>query len=157
MDQSFAAGVEAPAGYRLVEEVPTPAEFVRLRSEAGMAERSLDAAEQGLPNTLYAVVIRAETDLEMGGTETAAGEAVGLARVVGDGGAVFHISDVAVAEPHQGRGLGTAMMDAVMAYVEAEAPETAYINLLADVDGFYERWGFEYSAPTSKGMVRSRD
>jgi GNAT superfamily N-acetyltransferase len=149
MDQSFVRG-EAPPGYRLLEEVPTPSEFVRLRSEAGMAERSLEAAEQGLPNTLYSVVAR---------TETAAGPgpAVGVARVIGDGGAVFQISDVAVVEAHQEQGLGTAMMDAVMAYIEAEAPETAYVNLLADVDGFYERWGFEYSAPASKGMVWAPD
>jgi N-acetylglutamate synthase-like GNAT family acetyltransferase len=149
MDQSFVRA-EAPPGYRLLEEVPTPSEFVRLRSEAGMAERSLEAAEQGLPNTLYSVVARTETADEPG-------PAVGVARVIGDGGAVFQISDVAVVEAHQEQGLGTAMMDAVMAYIEAEAPETAYVNLLADVDGFYERWGFEYSAPASKGMVWSPD
>ncbi|QLD86073.1 GNAT family N-acetyltransferase [Natronomonas halophila] len=153
MDQSFVDG-EAPAGYRLLEEVPTPSEFVRLRSEAGMAERSLEAAEQGLPNTLYSVVARTETADE---TDPTAGPAVGVARVIGDGGAVFQISDVAVVEAHQEQGLGTAMMDAVMSYIRAEAPETAYVNLLADVDGFYERWGFEYSAPASKGMVWSPD
>lgn len=146
MTRSFIDSVAVPEGYALVEAAPTAEEFVRLRIEAGMAERSLDAAETGLPNSLYAVTARAED-----------GEAVGLARVVGDGGAVFHISDVAVAEAHQGQGLGTTMMDAAMAYIEAEAPETAYVNLLADVDGFYERWDFEYSAPASKGMVWSQD
>lgn len=151
MNQSFTDEVAVPDGYRLVETVPTPETFVRLRAAAGMSERSLEAAERGLPNTLYAVTVRTRDGNEEGG------EAVGLARVVGDGGAVFHVSDVAVADAHQGEGLGTAMMDAVMAYLDAEAPETAYVNLLADVDGFYERWDFEYSAPTSKGMVWEPD
>lgn len=152
MNRSFIDDVAVPDGYRLVETVPTPETFVRLRAAAGMSERSLEAAERGLPNTLYAVTVRTGDEHDEKGSE-----AVGLARVVGDGGAVFHISDVAVADAHQGEGLGTAMMDAVVAYIDAEAPETAYVNLLADVDGFYERWGFEYSAPASKGMVWEPD
>lgn len=64
---------------------------------------------------------------------------------------------IVVPETHQGRNLGTVMMDAVMAYIDEEAPGTAYVTLLADVDGFYERWGFEYSVPVSEGMVWSRD
>lgn len=157
MNQSFTDDIVAPEGYRLVETVPTPETFVRLRAAAGMAERSLEAAERGLPDTLYAVTARTAATAAESSADTTDGEAVGFARVVGDGGAVFQVSDVAVAEAHQGQGLGTVMMDAVMAYIDEEAPETAYVNLLADVDGFYERWGFEYSAPASKGMVWSRD
>ena len=32
------------------------------------------------------------------------------------------------------------------------AEENAYINLLADVNGFYEKWGFKATAPNSVGM-----
>lgn len=135
-----------PDGYVLHDGVPRADDFVRLRDAAGMGPRSLEAAERGLPNTYYGVYVTDE-----------AGQPVGLARVISDGGTVYHISDVAVDEAHQGAGLGTAMMDAVMAFIEADAPETAYVNLLADVDGFYERWAFEYSAPESKGMVWEPD
>ena len=131
-----------PAGYVLREGVPSVDDFVRLRAAAGMGPRSHEAAERGLPNTYYGVYVTDDSD-----------RPVGLARVISDGGTVYHISDVAVDEAHQGNGLGTAMMDAVMAFIERDAPETAYVNLLADVDGFYERWEFEYSAPESKGMV----
>lgn len=144
MAQSYTEGLTAPAGYRLLEGTPSPEEFVHLRDAAGMGPRSIEAAERGLPNTLYAVHVRDDND-----------RAVAVARVIGDRGTVFQISDVAVAEAHQGNGLGTVMMDAVMEYIKDEAPETAYVNLLADVDGFYERWGFEYSTPDSRGMVWS--
>ena len=138
----------APEGYALRESTPSVAAFRRLRREAGMTDRSREAVERGLPNTTYGVYVVAKS----------AGNPVGMARIVGDGGSVFHLSDMAVAEPHQGRGIGTAMMDALVAWLRANAPDGAYVNLLADVDGFYERWGFERSAPTSRGMwTRTED
>ena len=131
-----------PTGYELRETTPSVAAFRRLRREAGMTDRSRPAVERGLPNTTYGVhVVEAES-----------GSAVGMARLVGDGGSVFHLSDTAVAPPHQGRGIGTAMVDSLVAWLRANAPDGAYVNLLADVDGFYERWGFERTAPASKAM-----
>lgn len=131
-----------PDGYELRETTPSVSDFLRLREAAGMSSRTRESVEKGLPNTTYGVhVVHEET-----------GEPVGMARIVGDGGSVFHVSDMAVAEPHQGKGIGTAMMDALMNYLREEAPVGGYVNLLADVDGFYERWGFERSAPASKGM-----
>ncbi len=131
-----------PAGYALREATPSVDAFLSLRAAADMAPRSREAVEKGLPNTTYGVHVLSE----------ATGEPVGMARIVGDGGSVFHLSDMAVAEAHQGRGIGTAMMDALVAWLRAEAPAGAYVNLMADVDGFYERWGFRETAPASKGM-----
>ncbi len=113
-----------------------------------MSDRSREAIERGLPNTTYGVHA----------VETGSGAAVGMARIVGDGGSVFHVSDMAVAEPHQGRGIGTAMMDALVAWLRGNAPDGTYVDLLADVDGFYERWGFEPTAPASRAMeVRTEE
>lgn len=140
----YAGGADLPDAYELRETTPSVDDFLRLRREAGMAERSREAAEAGLPNTLYGVHVVDVT-----------GEVpypVGMARVIGDGGCVYHISDMAVAEPHQGQGLGTVMMDALMAWVEPELEDGGYANLFADIDGFYERWGFVESEPDSTGM-----
>jgi ribosomal protein S18 acetylase RimI-like enzyme len=126
--------------YDLHETLPTPAEYVALREAAGMAPRSLDAAERGLPNTVFGVTVERD------------GEVVGMGRIVGDGGTVFQLVDIAVHPDHQGQGLGTRIVDALMAHLEAHAPPSAYINLMADLGGFYERWGFEPTAPASVGM-----
>ena len=134
--------VSLPAGYELRETTPSVAAFRRLRRDAGMTDRSREAVERGLPNTTYGVHV----------VETETGSAVGMARIVGDGGSIFHLSDTAVAAAHQGRGIGTAMMDALVAWLRANAPEGAFVDLLADVDGFYERWGFERTAPASRAM-----
>jgi hypothetical protein len=45
-------------------------------------------------------------------------------------------------------------MEAILDYLEREAPSRAYVNLFADVEGFYERFGFEETRPASKGMYR---
>ncbi|MEZ3164085.1 GNAT family N-acetyltransferase [Halorubrum sp. RMP-47] len=137
-----------PAGYELRETTPSVEAFRRLRREAGMTDRSRAAVERGLPNTTYGVHV----------VESKSESAVGMARLVGDGGSVFHLSDTAVAPPHQGRGIGTAMVGALIAWLRANAPDGAYVNLFADVDGFYERWGFERTAPASKAMgVRTEE
>ena len=80
------------------------------------------------------------------------GDLVGMGRVVGDDGCFYQLVDVAVHPDHQRRGLGTRVVAALMAYVEETAPPSAYVTLISDVDGFYERFGFEDAGPESKGM-----
>ncbi|UVE50313.1 GNAT family N-acetyltransferase [Haloferax larsenii] len=136
--------------YDIVAEFPDPETYVALRDAADMAPRSLDAAKRGLPNTTFGVSVVA------GGKETPSAvgdrDIVGMGRLVGDGGTVYQVVDVAVHPDHQGQGLGTRIMDALVDYLDREAPPSAFVNLLADVDGFYDRWGFEPTAPASKGM-----
>ncbi|MFH5799855.1 GNAT family N-acetyltransferase [Haladaptatus sp. CMAA 1911] len=131
-------------GYEIRDELPTPEEFVALRNAADMAPRSVEGVERGLPNSVFGVTAVVD--------ET--GETVGMARIIGDGGSVYQISDMAVHPDHQRRGLGSRMMERLMEYLEENAPERAYVNLMADVEGFYEQFGFEYTAPVSRGMYR---
>jgi ribosomal protein S18 acetylase RimI-like enzyme len=139
--------------YELRDELPTAEEFVALRDAADMAPRSLEAVEQGLPNSIFGVTVAYENDGD-GGNGEGNDEVVGMARIVGDGGSVYHVCDMAVRPDHQRRGLGSRMMERLMEYLEENAPEMAYVNLMADVEGFYEQFGFEYTAPASRGMYR---
>ena len=108
-----------------------------------MSPRSGRGASKGLGQELFSVILRSEKS----------GEIVGMGRVVGDGGTIFVIYDMMVIKSFQKKGGGTMIMDAIMDYILKEAPPNSYINLMADVDGFYERWGFEPSLPRSRGMV----
>tara|TARA_B100000482_G_scaffold187496_1_gene166262 strand:- start:983 stop:1327 length:345 start_codon:yes stop_codon:yes gene_type:complete len=107
-----------------------------------MRGRTIQGATKGLGSELFSVILRVSES----------GEAVGMGRVVGDGGTVFHICDMAVDEKWQGKGGGTMIMDSLMEYIVKEASPLSYINLMADVDGFYERWGFKPTIPNSRGM-----
>ncbi|AUX10327.1 GNAT family acetyltransferase [Halalkaliarchaeum desulfuricum] len=149
--------------YAFETGTPSPERFTELRRRSGMTPRTVESARRGLPGTLYGVVVTVgEAPESAAGADDAhgvrkdddTGTVVAMGRIVGDGGAVYQISDVAVDPDHQGNGLGTAIMDRLMAYIEETAPDGAYVNLIADVDGFYEQWGFEPVAPGSKGMGR---
>ncbi|ELZ94040.1 AttT protein [Haloferax mucosum ATCC BAA-1512] len=141
------------ATYTLVPEFPAPETYVELRAAAEMSPRSLAAAKQGVPNTTFGVSVVLDSAAD-GSDDAADGdeEVVGMGRLVGDGGTVYQVVDVAVHPDHQGRGLGSRIMDALIDYLDREAPPSAFVNLMADVDGYYERWGFEPTAPASKGM-----
>ena len=129
--------------FTIIEEVPDPETFLALRLGAGMRARSKEGIEKGLGKELFSVVLRLEENLEP----------VGMGRVVGDGGTIFVICDMAVLENWQRKGGGTMIMEALMEFILREAPPKSYVNLMADIDGFYERWGFVPSLPQSRGMV----
>ncbi|MBL8599286.1 MAG: GNAT family N-acetyltransferase [Devosia sp.] len=129
--------------YRLVERLPTVAEYRDLRRLSGLSEKSTEAAERGLPATLFAVVIEAD------------GGPVGMGRVIGDGGTAYQVVDIAVLPPHQGQGLGKRIVAALVDWLHATAPKSAYVSLIADgpAKDLYAQYGFEPTAPASIGMA----
>ena len=129
--------------YEYSEDIPNWEEYINLRLAAGLSRKSEAAAKAGLPNTLFAVCVRAE------------GELIGMGRVIGDGGCNFDIVDMAVHPDHQRRGIGYRIMDMLMRYVRDVAPETAYVSLLADdwAPALYRKFGFEFTAPRTVGMA----
>ncbi len=129
--------------FKIEEGAPDPDKFLSLRAGAGMSPRSVEGARKGLGKELFSVILRLEESEEI----------VGMGRVIGDGGTIFVICDMLVIEEFQKKGGGTMIMDEIMDFLLREAPPNSYINLMADVDGFYERWGFEPSLPRSRGMV----
>jgi ribosomal protein S18 acetylase RimI-like enzyme len=133
-------------GYHLVAAAPPVADYLRLRREAGLSPKTEEQARAALPGSWAAChVVHEET-----------GEVVGMGRLLGDGGWYFHVMDMAVLPAHQRRGLGDAVLTALLRLIEDTAPAGAYVNLLADPPGrrLYERHGFTDTAPASVGMAR---
>lgn len=116
--------------------------FLRLRAESGLSPRSAAAAAQGLPNSLYAVILYHN------------GVAVGMGRVVGDGGCNFEVTDVAVSPAYQGSGLGRLIMTEIDRYLREAVPAGSYTCLIADTPWLYEKFGFERVTPKLEGMQR---
>lgn len=129
--------------YKIASEVPTLADYLRLRAVAGLSPFSEEAAVIGLKGTIFSVVIFHD------------GVAIGMGRLIGDGGCFFQVTDIAVEPAHQGKGLGKAIMARLMAYVNENLPATAYVSLIADVPAnrLYEQFGFVETAPVSLGMA----
>ena len=53
------------------------------------------------------------------------GKAIGMGRVIGDGGTAFQITDIAVLPEHQGKGLGKRIMAALVAWLKAKPRQPA--------------------------------
>ncbi|MEM8984184.1 MAG: GNAT family N-acetyltransferase [Pseudomonadota bacterium] len=126
-----------------IAETPAAEEFIALRAAAGMSVNTRAAAEQGLPNSWFAVCVRANKNL------------VGMGRIIGDGGCVFQIVDIVVRPDYQRQGIGYGVMKRLMAYLYDNAPTSAYVSLIADGDAhrLYQKFGFEFVAPASVGMA----
>lgn len=129
--------------YELRPETPSVADYRRLREVAGLSSKSQEAAEAGLPNSWYCVTVYF------------GGKAVGMGRIIGDGGTAFQITDMAIEPAHQGKGVGKRIMAALVEYLRANAPATAYVSLIADGDAkhLYAQYGFEPVMPASIGMA----
>ena len=133
-----------PQGYRLVDGPPAVEEYLELRRGSGLTLRRSDQAAVALGGSWAAVHVVRE----------AGGPPVGMGRVIGDGGWYFHVVDMAVLPEHQRRGLGDAILTALLDRIRAAAPGGAFVNRLADPPGrhLYERHGFTPTAPGSVGM-----
>jgi GNAT superfamily N-acetyltransferase len=127
-------------------ETPSVDTYRALRAGSGLSGKTIEAAERGLPNTLFAVQIWDEAG------------PVGMGRVIGDGGCFYQVVDIAVLTAHQGRGLGKAIMAEIALYITTNVPESGYVSLIADgqAQDLYAQFGFVHTAPRSVGMAYKR-
>lgn len=119
----------------LVERAPGIEDYRRLRAVTGLSPKSEDASCRGLANTSYGVSLLRRD------------EVVGMGRIVGDDGCFYFVVDIAVVPELQGRGLGKRIMDALDAWLRANAPPTAHVSLFADGEAkhLYAKYGFAQS------------
>ncbi len=124
---------------------PTAKEFVDLRAAAGMRERKVSSAEKGISNSLFWVTLRSH------------GKLIGMGRVVGDGGTVVQITDIAIDPEQQGKGYGSFIFDQIQKFILAEIPDDAFVCLFAEkeVASFYQAKGFDFSNEKWPGMYWS--
>jgi len=108
-------------GYVLVERSPTLEEYQRLCRAVGWEEGGIEPnrIEIGLANSLFSVCVILENKV------------IGCGRIIGDGGIYFYIQDIIVSPEFQRKGIGRRIMNALMEYLAAHAPDGAFIGLMA--------------------------
>ena len=129
--------------YLVKQYVPSVADYLRIRSAAGLSRKTELAATIGLKNSLFAVTVFYED------------APVGMGRVIGDGGCFFELVDIAVLPEQQKKGVGKLIIDALLTYIYEHAPKSAYVSLMADhgTPDFYAKFGFtKAEAPHAAGM-----
>lgn len=109
------------------------ADYFRLRESVGWRNFEEQAAG-ALAGSSYVVAARKR------------GETVGMGRVIGDG-LYFNIVDVVVCPRYQGKGVGSAILGRLLAYIERTLPPggRASVWLISEAgrEPFYERLGFK--------------
>lgn len=79
---------------------------------------------------------------------------MGLGRIVGDGALHFYLTSVMVAPTHQRQGIGSQVVEALLAKVR----EVPYANTLVEtlplpgLEAFYARFGFRAPRRCAPGM-----
>jgi len=117
---------------RIAERIPSGIEYQRLRTAVGWRTPTMSECENALEASLYSVVAECE------------GAAVGMARVIGDG--LYNVVvDVIVFPDFQGRGVGTAIMEHIIAWVDSQHIPHAGLVAEPAVASFYQLLGFRPS------------
>ena len=130
----------------IVENALTAETYCRLRQKVRFRPYRPEDAAAALKNSLFTTEVREN------------GQAVGIARIVGDGRIVFFFKDIVVDPDRQGHGIGQMLMESLLRYVNAAGCDGAYVGLMATpgTEGFYEKYGFirRPTADLGHGMVQ---
>ena len=130
--------------YLYLHENPKPQEYCALRIRCGLSAKEIEHIKSALEKTLYSICIQDQ------------GKLIGMGRIVGDLGTTVQIVDIAVDPDYQGQKLGNMIMKNIMTYIKKNVPETCFVNLFADVDFLYQKFGFVVPNNTV-GMILDRD
>lgn len=113
----------------------TPELFLELYTSVGWEAPVVQQVKEALKNTL-ATFTAYEND-----------NAIGMVRLIGDGGMSFYIKDFAVIPSFQSKGIGTILMENIERYIKENIDENWAVSLelisTKDAVEFYKKKGFE--------------
>ncbi|MCR5384644.1 MAG: GNAT family N-acetyltransferase [Saccharofermentans sp.] len=112
----------------------TSEEYMELRRQVGWCEFPLEEAQAGIDNSYMITCARDEE------------KAIGVVRLLWDGGYIAFLSDVIVDPDYQGQGIGKKLVESVIKRVKADMKPGYKVKMcLMAAKGkepFYEKFGF---------------
>lgn len=126
---------------RFSAELATVPEYCDQRYAALLGAFPEQNARSPLASTLTAIWLRDERHLS------------GMVHIIGDGGCLAHIADVATHPDFERQGLGASMLEQLLRQARKILPKDRYLSLIADPDAenLYAKFGFE----SLHGMART--
>lgn len=134
-----------PDLYRVIDRHPTPAEHSALAAAVGWSDHFDDrTVPRSLAASLFGVVVMDADDV-----------VVAMGRLVGDGVHYFYVQDVVVHPGHEGAGLGTRVVERLLAWIDETGGPSAFVGLFASDEAIslYSEHGFTTAGMT--GMHRA--
>lgn len=125
----------------------TVQDFCLLQESVGFGKQNLKQTEICLKNSLYTISVEADNKI------------VGMGRIVGDGARNFYIQDVNVHPDYQGQGIGKAIVEKLLLYIENYTNNLNLTNCRFQIglmaakgkESFYEPFGFRKRPNDSQG------
>ena len=112
----------------------TPEEYMGLRKEVGWVEFPIEEAEACVKNAYFVICVRDED------------KAIGVVRLLWDGGYVAFLSDLIVDPGYQGQGIGRKLVETVIRRIREEMKPGYKVKLTLNSsrgkESFYEKFGF---------------
>lgn len=110
-------------------------DYCSLRESVEWLNFDDEQMKRGLANSLLTISVSRD------------GKTVGMGRLIGDGGMYYTIVDVVVRPEHQGKGIGSRIIDMILEYVGGQTPPggRSSIQLIAEKgkEEFYLKKGFK--------------
>jgi GNAT superfamily N-acetyltransferase len=147
-DRSGKSGREPATSVVIVERLPTVPEYNALASDPESAASARpDRAEKALAAALY------------GAVAVDGDRVIGAGLVLGDGVTFAYLKDIAVVPEWQSRGVGSRIVEALLAMIRRTEPEAMLVALFTGQDRgeFYERFGFRGPESGLYGMTMFLD
>jgi GNAT superfamily N-acetyltransferase len=132
-DRSETAGREPATSVTIVERLPTAEEYLGLLRAVGWADNNRpDRALAAIAGARFGVVA------------VAGDYAVGIGMVLGDGVTIAYLKDIMVRPEWQGRGIGTRIVETLLAMIRGHGPDRMLVTLFTGqhLAEFYEKFGF---------------
>ncbi len=113
----------------------SPEEYMKLRRIVGWVEFPLEQAKVCIEKAYFVQCVRDD------------GKAIGLARLLWDGGYIAFLSDVIVVPEYQGRGIGRKLVETCIEKLKVDM-KPGYkvkmnLNSAKGKEAFYEKFGFK--------------
>ena len=132
---------------KVKENVKNIEEYNYLFDMVGWGSYDSDISKKALTNTLYSVSIYDDNKI------------IGFGRIIGDGICYLYIHDVMVIPDYQNKGIGTEIMNKLLAKVSEIKKENPYVRVYLGAskgkEEFYQRFGFikREEANLGSGMI----
>ena len=123
-------------------KTPDVKEYQTLRATTNWLPVKDDMVYTALKTSLHIVCLRQNEKL------------IAMGRIIGDSGLYYYIQDIIVLPSHQKMGLGTQIMNELLAWLNKHAAPNSFIGLMAAKDSvdFYEKFKFSIRPANAPGM-----
>lgn len=124
-----------PATVRIIARKLTATEARQLSQSVGWSDKNDNSEPEPSPATIIFSVVAENTTTN---------EAIGSALIIGDNHKSFYVKDVMVHPDWQRKRVGTALMQALTNWLEANAPDNSTVTLITsdNLSAFYKQFGF---------------